>query len=256
MRPQPYIGITGFTHRDQINAIVHDALPLDTDRLVMAGVLVSNRTLRGETSKWPNRYPKVEKLKDIFPRYTCLLSLIHFNTNEPEKLLDDMCKAQDFTGPNCDGFQLNIAWPDPKVLEHYKAKAQFRNKTIVLQVGNKAFDEVERRVVKLAYKVLEYQGLIDYVLVDPSGGLGKEFDCDFASDCFNFLRKVPDVGFGIAGGLHPNNLERLRPLLKDFEFSIDAESKLRNTEDHLDMAVSSLYLHKADHLFREFNQAA
>lgn len=258
MRPQPYIGITGFTHHDQVSEVLNSSLAGNTDRLVMAGVLVSNRTLRGETNKWPNRYPRPELLKNIFPRFKCLLNLIHFNTKEPENLLDDMCKAQDIVGVNCDGFQLNIAWPDPKVLEKYKTKAQFRRKVVVLQCGSKAIEEVGRNSVRLALKVKEYAGLIDYVLVDPSGGYGKEFDCHFAFNCFRHLMEhAPDVGAGIAGGLHAENVsDMLTALLQRFEFSIDAEGKLRNKDDHLDMVLASDYLRKADRLFRELKRAA
>lgn len=256
MRPQPYIGITGFTHRDQINAVVHDALPADTDRLVMAGLLVSNRTLKGETNKWPNRYPRPELLKNIFPRYNCLLNLIHFNTKEPEKLLDDMVRAQDMVGPNCDGFQLNIAWPDPRILEQYK-KTAFRNKVVVLQCGGKAIEEVGK-ASNLAMRLRFYDGLADYVLVDPSGGYGKDFNYAAMYSMLEWLyRDAPKkMGIGIAGGLSPDNLDRLRPLLEEFEFSIDAEGKLRHPDDTLDMATASNYLRKADSLFRERKQAA
>lgn len=258
MRPQPYIGITGFTHRDQINAVVHDALPVDTDRLVMAGVLVSNRTLRGETNKWPNRYPKPEGLKDIFPRYNCLLNLIHFNTKEPDKLLDDMCKAQDLAGPNCDGFQLNIAWPDKKVLEQYKTRAQFKRKVVVLQCGARAIQEAGSPG-NLGLRLHQYDGLIDYVLLDPSGGLGKEFHEAEMHAMLYYAREYTwpiTFGLGVAGGFHAGNLERLQPLLKEFDLSIDAEGKLRGQDDHLDMAAASLYLRKADQLFRQYRKAA
>ncbi len=256
MRPQPYIGITGFMSRKEVNWVLMPFIE-KIDRPIMVGVLVSSRTLRGEANKWPNRYPKPEVLRELFPAYGNLLNLIHFNTKEPDSLLYDMCLAQDLAGPNCHGFQLNIAWPDKKVLEDYKAKAQFRQKTIVLQCGAKAIKEAGSPF-DLGLRLKQYEGLIDYVLLDPSGGLGQDFhEAEMAAMLYYVRENASiDLGIGIAGGLHPENLERLRPLASRFEFGIDAEGKLRNADDHLDLPKAALYLQNADRLFREYKQAA
>ncbi len=255
MRPQPYIGVTGFMLRQEVDWVLK-TLPEDFGRLVMIGVLVSGKTLHGQPNKWPNRYPKGEVLKTLFPDNRHALNLIHFNTKEPERLLYDMCLAQDLCGSNCHGFQLNIAWPDKKVLQDYKAKAQFHHKTIVLQVGGKALDEMGRHPTRVMARVQEYAGLVDYVLIDPSGGLGKEFELSLARNYLERQNIAPDVGFGIAGGLHGENIERLRELASKYEFSIDAEGKLRNEDDHLDVLKTALYLQNAGKLFRELKQAA
>lgn len=158
MRPRPCIGITGFTARKQIDWLF-DSLPKNFSRPVMVGVLVSGKTLHGQPNKWPERYPKAEVLKTLFPSNENALNLIHFNTKEPQNLFEDMCLAQDLAGPNCHGFQLNIAWPDRKVLEDYRNKAPFRQKTIVLQCGGKVLDAVARNPSMLAERVRVYEGL-------------------------------------------------------------------------------------------------
>jgi len=257
MRPKPYIGITGFTARSQINAVLADGLPAVSDQLVMVGLLISSRTMRGETNKWPNRYPKPGDLEHVFVNDKRLLNLIHFNTNIKDLpvLLDHMRVAQELAGPACNGFQLNIAWPDPEVLEKYK-RAPGDNNTIVLQCGSKAMAEAGD-VFRLATRLHKYDGLADYVLIDPSGGLGKDFNyADMYATLETLFCDAPQtMGIGIAGGLSPDNLDRLRPLLEEFEFSIDAEGKLRDKDDHLDITVASSYLREAAQLYRECGQA-
>jgi hypothetical protein len=259
MRPQPYIGITGFMTTGEINEVL-DVLPRGTNRQVMVGVLVSSKTLRGIPNKWPQRYPKPDELSQIFTERREALNLLHFNTKEPEHLLEDMLLAQSMAGPNCHGFQLNIAWPDKEVLKQYrnrKPEHASQRGVVVLQVGGKALDECGRDAAKIAARVHEYEYLADYVLIDPSGGIGQEFDVDFARQCFIELEsQTTYMGYGIAGGLHVGNLDRLTSLLGDFSFSIDAEGKLRNTEDNLDVAVARAYLSGADALFAEHKKAA
>lgn len=258
-RSEPYIGITGFTTADEINAVL-DVLPHGTNRQVMVGVLVSSKTLRGIPNKWPHRYPKPEKLSQIFTERREVLNLFHFNTKEPEHLLEDMLLAQSMAGPNCHGFQLNIAWPDREVLKQYrdrKPEHASQRGVVVLQVGGKALDECGRDATKIAKRVHEYEYLADYVLIDPSGGIGQEFDVDFARRCFIELEsQTTYMGYGIAGGLHAGNLDRLKPLLDDFSFSIDAEGKLRNAEDDLDVKTARAYLTGADALFAEHKRVA
>ena len=235
------------------------ALPEDSDRLVMIGVLVSSKTIRGEANKWPMRYPVPDALCRIFPSYEYqnLLNLLHFNTKEPEKLFEQMCVAQELAGPYCHGFQLNIAWPHKNTLKRYLRFAAAYEKKIVLQCGGKALDLCGRSPAKIAERVREYEGLVEYVLIDPSGGLGQEFDLTFAANCFRELQKVESIGFGIAGGLHADNLDRLRPLLREFpDFSIDAEGRLRDADDNLDIDKARAYLKAADVLFREYAPTA
>jgi phosphoribosylanthranilate isomerase len=160
-----------------------------------------------------------------------------------------MCLAQDLAGPNCHGFQLNITWPEPKALERYKTRAHFNNKTIVLQCGNKALEVCRNDPIELVMRLQEYEGLIDYVLIDPSGGHGQEFNVPVAMDYFAKLDRLPWLGFGIAGGLHAGNLDRLSSLVAEYsDFSIDAEGRLRDSQDDLNIEAARAYLQAADNL--------
>ncbi|MDO8571756.1 MAG: hypothetical protein Q7R79_03695, partial [bacterium] len=97
--------------------------------------------------------------------------------------------------------------------------------------------------------VKTYEQLIDYVLLDPSGGTGKMFDPRVER---TYLDKLADlgVGLGVAGGLSPSTLHLLQPLINDYpNLCIDAEGRLRNQDDQLDLTVAGSYLQKAYELF-------
>lgn len=59
-----YVGITGFMNRAEVDACL-SALP--KNMTLMCGVLVSQKTLRGERNKWHRRYPRIEDIAGIFP---------------------------------------------------------------------------------------------------------------------------------------------------------------------------------------------
>ncbi|HVV14974.1 MAG TPA: hypothetical protein VHD55_01035 [Candidatus Paceibacterota bacterium] len=252
MRPASYIGVTGFMNREEIHPVLA-ALPLGAQQLVMVGVLVSGKTLRGMPNKYPRRYPKSDRISDIFFDRHNVLNLLHFATDEQEKLVGDMFRAQDEAGPHCHGFQINVPWPEKKILESYKKTSFFTRKTIVLQCGPTAIEACEGSAKKIAQRVRSYGDSIDYVLIDGSAGKGKRFDYEFAKRCFAELEKIEHVGFGIAGGLAANNLEQLRPLVRQFgAFSIDAEGRLRDLHDDLDVYAAQKYLFAAHNQFRRY----
>lgn len=249
MRPRNYAGVTGFMSRDEVDRVLC-AMNQPPPPLTMVGVLASSKTIRGETNKYPRRYPTLDALETVFPNYHGVLNLIHFNTKQPEVLLTDMRDAQELCGPACDGFQLNVPWPEHEVLEMYRGDGQPEKRVIVLQCGTAALDMVGNDPVELNDRLESYEGLIDYVLVDPSGGKGLDFDLDFMVRCLDVLSAhLPEsIGIGIAGGLHAQNLYKLWPLAErhGFRFSFDAEGNLRDDNDDLDINKASAYLESAN----------
>ena len=58
------------------------------------------------------------------------------------------------------------------------------------------------------------------------------------------------MGLVVAGGLSPTTLHLVQPLIEEFpDVSIDAEGRLRDHEDHLDLQVAGQYLSKAFKMF-------
>ncbi len=255
----PYVGITGFTKRSEVEALL-SVVPVEqipNKRLLMVGALASAKTLRGETNKYPNRYPAIADIAKIFiPDRNRAINLVHYNTDEPDRLGVQLVQVAstyaDEVGYSFDGFQLNAAWPHPDQI--VQLFGQFAELAIVLQIGRRAFEMVGNDPNKLACRVLDYAGVIDYVLLDPSGGKGRPFDPECARGYLRALRDQNlgsmDIGFGVAGGLSPTTLNLIEPLLEEFsDFSIDAEGRLRTIEDHLDLNVACEYLVEAQKLF-------
>jgi len=111
---RPYIGITGFMSREEVDAMLA-LMPPDSKRMLMVGILANQKTLRNEPQKRPNISPVKEEIEKIFPPFSIndsenrvTFNLIHYNTRDASDLSDQL--FQIMCG-DCDGFQLNIAWP-------------------------------------------------------------------------------------------------------------------------------------------------
>ncbi len=252
MRPKPYIGVTGFMTRSEVQHALH-ALPANPSHKLMVGVLLSNTTLKGLSNSWPNRYPAGEAIRKIFVKHPHALNLFHYNSNQADDgiVLSDLLFAQNFPRSDCQGFQLNMCWPSPKILSGYKAQQDFNQNFVVLQCGRAALEAVGNSGRALASRVEEYLGLIDYVLIDASGSLGKDFDLSLAHECFDYLSDLPNISVVIAGGLHAQKIGRLR-ILKNAHpgLSIDAEGTLRDDHDNLDLPKVTRYISAALRVLR------
>lgn len=241
---KPYIGITGFMKATEVFNLVK-LIPTRSRRLLMVGVLASSKTLRGVKNKWPNRYPKVENIRNIFIDHFSVMNLIHYNTKEKGTLLEQLRALTKISGANLDGFQLNITWPSPVVLEKYRS--EFPAMTIILQIGNHAFKVIDHSPEQLVEKVEGYNGLADYILLDPSGGYGRPFDTEKASKYLYALKnRDMEIGFGVAGGLSKDSLHLIKPLLYKFRsLSMDAEGLLRDEKDNLNLKWAGAYVQGA-----------
>jgi len=246
----PYIGITGFSKPEEVFSAL-EVFPKGISRKLMVGVLASYRSLRGIPMKprWAKRMPDPTTISRLFLNDERVVNLIHLSTEE-ETVLEDMLKIHSLAGQNFHGFQLNIAWPQINQLISYRA-AVGRGYRIVLQIGQKAMEAVGGTIQDTANKLSHYVGVIDDILFDPSGGQGKPFD---TRQAYKFLSVITDkgwnIGLGVAGGLGPDSLNLVEPLIAKFpNLSIDAEGRLRNNQNDLDLKAMSDYLAKALQLF-------
>ena len=153
-------------------------------------------------------------------------------------------------GPNCHGVQINatrgVPWPNPAALIEYRQRLQPQR--IVLQAGREAMSSVDGDPVRLAQRCAEYMGIVTDVLVDASEGLGLPLDADRSASYLDALADAaPDLGLVVAGGLHAGNInDLLSPLLPRWSHaSIDAEGRLRDANDRLDISATTAYLRAA-----------
>jgi len=248
-----YIGVTGFMDRTEVEAVL-SSLPEGFNRKVMIGMLVSGKTVKGIPNKWPKRYPMLDMVGSVFMDHPNALNLVHYNTKEedPVKIVEELYMIEELAGPNFHGFQLNMVWPSPSMINLWLRNRG--SKTIVLQCGSRAMAEINNSPEQLVEKSKNYEGIADYLLLDPSGGLGQSFNYEHLLlylDALHLARL--NTRFGVAGGLSPETFEPLMiPILERFpDVSIDAEGRLRTKEDKLDTDIANKYISLADKIFRK-----
>ena len=234
MLAKPYVGITGSTTIDEVTELVSQfeeaGYGLDSPHIPMLGFLVSKKTL--DSLPMSNRrYPKFSDVRGLLEVTRCkTFNMIHYNsreldlTNQLEKIFDGI-----YQDGLCRSVQLNIVYPEIEELEKFKQKMP------ELQVVFQASQHVLRcqRPQQIAERISEYGQTIDYVLIDPSGGKGKEFKIEDSVNIYNELReKVPHVTIGFAGGFTGDNVQPrvldIRDKINSSQFCIDAEGGLRD----------------------------
>ena len=186
------------------------------------------------------------------------MTTIHFSTRNVEELVTDLLAMVGlFSGEDqalLHGFQLNIPWPDPKLLDQYRA-FQTGTDSIILQVGSNAFAQVDNSPQELVKKLKAYKHVVNYILLDPSGGTGKLMAIGPMRD---YLRAIFDAGLqlgvGIAGGLSAETLSMIEPIMAEFKgnISIDAEGRLRDEHDNLDLAKAKAYARRSLEMYKVY----
>ena len=250
VKPKPYIGVTGFMSFEETFAL-ECRIPgmIDSDQhpyTFMCGVLASWKTLSHQPLGDPKRYPLLEDIHRIFPvRREKRLNLIHYNSREPG-LHRQLSRLQEVCG-HVEGFQLNIAWPDVGELTAWRQSAPRRTR-LVLQVGAGAYILVGTDPKALVARLRGYGAIMTDILFDLSGGRGQPIDLDRARPALSELYAAfgDSCGIGVAGGLGPDSLDLIDPLLAEFpSLSFDAEGRLRTPEDDLDLDKARDYLRAA-----------
>jgi len=238
MKNKPYIGVTGFTQNSDVLQCL-DVVPDNSERLFMVGVLLSSKTINGGVNKYPVRYPHYKNIKNIFINDPRCLNMIHYVTDDKSTLAKQLLDAAEIGGEHCHGFQLNVVWPDIPTLE--EVKKELPNHKFVIQCSGSAmrrFETAEGSTVPdlLHTVVKEYQkaGVIDYLLIDPSGGRGKSFNAINTIKSLKPHLLQESYGIGVAGGLKLDTVSRLIPVLAKVPYLFwDAEGGLRDLSDNL-----------------------
>ncbi|MBI2609858.1 hypothetical protein HYW53_01635 [Candidatus Giovannonibacteria bacterium] len=240
----PYIGVTGFMTPQEVR-LIQRQFDKTSIRKLMVGVLVSSKTLKGLTNKYPRQFPSVGRVCEIFQNHHCSVNLIHYSSDKPDSLCEQLLTLVDVGGENLTGFQLNIAWPKIGELEKFRAITDFKFR-IVLQVGREALLGINCGASeKVAEHLMRYADLIDDVLIDESAGTGKPLDVERTMEYFQeFREKGIEIGFGMAGGLGPETLylvERVRDKFPDISFDAQKELRDKHTDD-LDVSLTEDYV--------------
>ncbi len=265
-RMLPYIGVTGLMGEElvQLNYLLSETEALKRGVILSAGILMSEKTLRGRVNKYPNKYPKREDVPKIIG---CggggTINTIHYSTDSPETLdLQLMSIVGMFGGINTpegrctlNGFQLNVPWPTVECIKNFRDMCRIaeHDVVIILQVGSGALKHIGYSPKSLADMLLQYDDHVDTVLLDPSGGTGTPFNVSTMRGLLEAIHKNDRFRVGIAGGLCANALEGdVAQLLRDFPgTSIDAEGRIADENGRLSLPKARDYITKALTFFPE-----
>ena len=252
----PYMGITDFTNFEQVqemSTVFSAHRPQESNRVLHVGVMMSHKTLHGIPSKWQNAFPPKEKIASIFSSdevYNCL----HYADydNNPD-LWKSLATAISYGGIGIHALQLDMIWPNPSEVANgvHTSRKQIE---VILQIGKNALEEVGNDPQRVVERLGDYEGVIHRVLLDKSMGKGLGMDADGLIPFARAIREsFPTLGIGAAGGLGPETIQLVEPLVAVFpDLSIDAQGRLRpsgNALDPIDWSMARDYLAKAHRPF-------
>lgn len=256
---KPYIGITDFSHSDQVVRmlqVLNREKEPDSEILLHVGVMMSHKTLHGLPTKYSGVWPKNEEISEIFELaspdvYYCL----HYADYNFQTTANDLVEGIGYAGPWVDAIQLDMPWPDPGMVAHAVHTSR-KNLEVILQVGKGAFAEAGDDPKEIVRRLEDYEGVIHRVLLDKSMGRGHGMDAyEFLPFARAIKERFPKIGLVAAGGLGPNTMPHVEPLVKEFsDISIDAQGKLRpsgDSTDPIDWFLAEEYLLNALKLFKQ-----
>lgn len=250
---RPYVGITGPVTVDEVKAITQEfgkaGYRMLSDHWPMIGFLVSLKTLsRQPTSN--RRYPSIDALPGLLAQAADTFTMIHYNSREQQTLVEQVHSVfKGIYGQLCSAVQLNIPWPDTKQVS--AIKNEFPGMDIVFQASHAAMEGMTP--AEIVKKILKYGSSINYVLIDPSGGRGLEFNIESSARLYKELfNKTTGLTAGFAGGFTGANVadrvNEIKARIDSEFFCIDAEGGLRDKitdtygDDVLNMKKVRAYL--------------
>ena len=223
------------------------------ERTIAIGVLCSSKSLRGEPTRWKNRYAEQSAWKGIVDACDAdadarLTSFLHISSSALHKTVGedpDIERAFEAAEPHLqqfDGFQINSAWPQASFVSRAATFSRSRGMYFILQIPARAIEECRAESdAGTARNVAErlclyFRGNLkrpfSHVLIDPSCGTGKDLDVGLTEAIVKALTQAlagTGVEIGIAGGLSAETLPHVKPLLTRYpDLSTDAEGKLRD----------------------------
>jgi len=258
MKNKTYIGITGAEDEREVKSVLNEfseaGYNMQSKHIPMLGFLVSYKTLNRQFVG-NKRYPLMDSLPNLLMEARGnAFTMVHYNTKEMSTLFEQVSKIFEriYKWNLCDALQLNIVWPDITQVKMIKEK--FPDMGIVFQASEKAMNGKTPK--EIANKIMEYGNSINYVLIDPSGGEGREFQTDDSINLYNELKeKSSNLAIGFAGGFSGDNVEKkitdIIEKIKTSDFCIDAEGGLRDKlseeygDDFLNIKKVRNYLQEA-----------
>lgn len=248
---KPYVGITDFTTWAQVQQMVSvfqaNKQP-GSERLLGVGVMMGYKTLKGIESIFSEVFPKKELIANILSSVgTGTFNCLHYADYwHQQGFVDDLAEAIYWGGSSMNAIQLDMTWPDPLEVKRAVQRSG-RDIEVILQIGQKAFEEAGNDPEKVREFLNRYNGIIHRVLLDQSVGHGIPMKAKILLPYAKAIKRAfPELGLVVAGGLGPKTTHLIEPVIAEIpDISTDAEGQLRPSGDILDpidLDMSSEYL--------------
>ncbi len=254
---QPYIGITDVPDAAWLASMLRHYRACGGEMLahkLHAGVMTSYKMLNGIKTSWSNIWPKPEEIADIFVSDPCVLNVLHYaDYNDKDRdLAGTLMRVAELGGPYLHALQLDMPWPNVTALKTFERSCPSID--VILQVGEVAIKRAGGDVSEVVDRLQAYSSAIDSVLLDLSMGRGKQMNAVLLRPFIRAFRaRLPHLGITVAGGLGPDTLHLVAPLIAEFpSISIDAQGQLRasgSSKDPIDRGRSERYLQGAIELY-------
>jgi len=235
MKSKPYVGVTGPVSKEEVLSICNlfeDFGFYDNSSVrPMVGILASYKTLNKIRIE-NKRYPELRLISELTKEMKSgTFRTIHYNTRDFESLAEQISRLiySPYHKRSLDGIQLNMIYPPINQIE--KIKKEFPKLEIIFQANSGVLNSGSEKEV--AKSIKNYNGLIDYILIDASGGKGENLNIQYSTNLANEIKYLnPNINIGFAGGFKGSNAKaNCRNLIskcENFSFSIDAEGGLRD----------------------------
>lgn len=240
-KPKPYVGVTGLITPTEVAQVATDfreaGLSMKSGYIPALGFVVSNWRLDNPMKAgW--QCPAAADLPSL-ARQTVVLSalpIIHYRTSNPRDIDEELSRLFSMDGMYekgyCRAVQLNVDWPPPDVMQ--RLATRWPAMLSVLRLSDTAMSSMS--VEDVLRRCTEYNSVIDYIFIDPSGGRGRSLELSKTIELMIALREtLPAKRLGVAGGFDGQAILAQVPVLKKAfsdDFSLDAQGRLRTDRDN------------------------
>lgn len=254
----PHIGTTVFTTPEEVKRawvifIRAGGFRLELPHRLGIGVMAGHGALDDVSSDWKRAFPRDERVAALFTSMPGLFNILHYVDHNRQTRLEDLEQAVGLGGAHLHALQLDMLWPDAELLRRFRE----RHPTIftILQMNPLSVEIEGDGPVRVARRLRFYGDSLDGILLneDPDGDreLGTERLLAYLQE---IMLTCPDLNPAVAGGLGPETLHLLQPIVdgRRNAISINARTKLYLQHDRqrsIDWAAVERYIHNSVQLF-------
>lgn len=243
-RARPYIGIVGIKNADEaieVSKLIQKMDYKKSGHMIQMGVQVTPLVVNGVASKGIG-IRSSEGLGEVADIFECtreilgdVFNVVHYSERDKSNLVQRIGEIFDTSGifstSLCRAIQLNGYLDDIRVDDLARIKKHYYQLKIIMQINHQFVNS--SNAYGVVHKLLQISRFIDYVLIDSSGGAEMPMSINKSINLAKAIRnEIRNLGIGFSGGFNGENsyfnILKLRQLLKNKDFSVDAESGLRD----------------------------